>query len=270
MQRFKDTEIWSEDWFCDLGGEYMLFWNFITDKCDNAGIWKPNKIDFEVKAKYRINLDSFFKKVNGDKKRLVLLENGRWFIPGFINYQWFNKHDSYDLVLSNKLHLSIFELLEKNKIPLKIVRGLKEVLKTSKDKDMEKEIVFKEEEKGVGKGEGFWLNEKVMQDLSRVEINAVKSFIHAACQKKIIDVDVIRYWDAFRINNQNTHEWYGSHEKLMIHFRHSLKNELNKSKNELKPQSNASNSKQATQSRAIANYFEIGEQEYRDLRKEDS
>lgn len=90
---------------------------------------------------------------------------------------------------------------------------------------------IKEEEKGVGKGEGFFLNEKVMEDLSRIEMGNVKSFIHSACQKKIIDVDVRRYWDAFRINNQNLHEWYESREKLMIHFRHSLKLEINNQKN---------------------------------------
>lgn len=85
--------------------------------------------------------------------------------------------------------------------------------------------------KDRGVGEGFFLNEITMQDLTKVEINAIRSFILAACQKKITDDDVGRYWEAFRINNSKNHEWYGSHEKLLIHFRHSLKNELNKKSN---------------------------------------
>lgn len=141
--RFTDTEIWSEDWFCDLAGEYQLFFMFICSKCDNAGVWKPNKIDFEIKSKFKINLDLFIKKVNGDKERIFILENGRWFITGFLKFQWFNKKDAYVLNLNNKLHQSIYNLLVCNQVPIEKVRGLKEVLQTSRDKD--KDIISKEE-----------------------------------------------------------------------------------------------------------------------------
>lgn len=135
--RFIDTEIWSEDWFCELGGEYQNFWNYICARCDNAGVWKPNKIDFEIKSRSKISLDSFLQKVNenGGKERILITKSGRWFITGFIAFQWFNKKDSFGLVLSNKLHLHIWELLKKNGIPIEKVRGLREVLETSKVKD---------------------------------------------------------------------------------------------------------------------------------------
>ena len=33
-KRFRDTEIWSEDWYISLESKYMLFWDYICDKCD--------------------------------------------------------------------------------------------------------------------------------------------------------------------------------------------------------------------------------------------
>lgn len=135
--RFIDTEIWSEDWFCELGVEHQLFWVYLTCQCNNAGIWKPNKIDFEIKSRTRINMDAFLNKVNerGCNERIIITETGRWFLTGFIAYQWFNKNESFDLTLSNKLHTHIYNLLVKDKISIEKVRGLREVLETPRDKD---------------------------------------------------------------------------------------------------------------------------------------
>jgi hypothetical protein len=132
MHRFTDTKKWDEDWYCELKGEYQKLWDYICDHCDNAGVWKPNKIDFEIKTGFKVSLDSFYKKVNGDKLRIAALANGRWFIPGFIQYQWFTKQQSFNLVLTNPRHKHIYEILLANDIDLKNVRGLKEVWKTSK------------------------------------------------------------------------------------------------------------------------------------------
>lgn len=144
--RFVDTNKWSEDWYCELKGEYQKLWDYICDHCDNAGIWKPNKIDFEIKTGFRVSLDSFFKKVNGDKLRIASLANGRWFLPGFIQYQWFNKKQSFNLVLTNPRHKHIFDLLTANGITHEMVRGLKEVCGTSMAMAKEAEVL----ERGAG------------------------------------------------------------------------------------------------------------------------
>lgn len=121
------------------------------------------------------------------------------------------------------------------------------------------------EDRGVGKGgEGFFLNDQPMEmELTNVEINAVKEFLQITAQKKLTDQDVKKFWQAFKIDNFKKHEWYGSREKLLSHFRHSLKNELNK-------KINGSRSKQSGQAAAIANLIEIGEAEFAALRKEHS
>lgn len=149
MHRFTDTEKWKEDWYCALRGEYQKFWDYICDHCDNAGVWKPNRIDFEAKTGFKVSLDSFLKKVNGDKQRMTVLENGRWFIPGFIQYQWFTKQQSFNLVLTNPRHKHIYEILISNNIHLSKVRGLKEVFQTSKAKAKDEEDELKEKKDGV-------------------------------------------------------------------------------------------------------------------------
>lgn len=204
----------------------MLFWDFITARCDHAGVWKPNKNDFETKTKFRVNLDSFFLKVNGDKQRILLLENGRWFIPGFISYQWFNKKETFDLVLSNRLHQSIYDILIKNCISSKKVRGLKEVLKTPKDKDK----VIEEGEKGLGKGEGFLISTLPMStELTAIEIGSTKEYISIVRQKNLTDHEIKNYWKAFKINNFSKEKWYNSYQELLSHFRDSLKFEVGNS-----------------------------------------
>lgn len=134
MQRYTDTDKWEEDWYCDLGGEYQKLWDYICDKSDNAGIWKPNKTGFEMKTKFKVNLDSFRQKVNGDKERILLLDNGRWFLSGFIKYQWFNKKNGFSLNLGNNLHKSIYNILVSNAVPLEKIRGLTRVLEASRER----------------------------------------------------------------------------------------------------------------------------------------
>lgn len=152
--RFTDTKKWDEDWYCSLGGEYQHLWNYICDYADNAGVWRPNKIGYERSTGFKVNLDSFLKKVNGDKQRIMVLDNGRWFISGFIKYQWFTKQDSFDLVLSNYHHLNLYKLLSANNINVLMVWGLRQVLegspKTSMVKVKEREKIKEVENLKVG------------------------------------------------------------------------------------------------------------------------
>lgn len=180
--RFVDTNKWSEDWYCELKGEYQKLWDYICDHCDNGGIWKPNKIDFEIKTGFKVNLDSFLKKVNGDKERIIQLGNGRWFIPGFIQYQWFNRAQSFDLVLSNPLHKHIFGILNFNEIPRGLVRGLGEVLQASKDKVKDKGTCDVDLKEGAGENFATWGSEKQ-------KFLADGTWIFKFCRDKNLTVD---------------------------------------------------------------------------------
>lgn len=224
--RFTDTEIWSEDWFCEMGGEYQLFCKYVFDKCDNAGVWKPNKIDFEIKTKFKVSLDSLFQKMNGGAQRVLLLENGRWFLTGYILFQWFNKKKTFDLVLTNRLHLSLYKILMENQIPLKKVRGLKEVLKTSMVMVMEKEEV-KEEKGGVGEKEEkpfvknpdqFPTHESFTHQLPEITIGSVIQLVKITHRADLSPPEVTELFQSFKIQNLTGTKFYANPEAVFSHF----------------------------------------------------
>jgi hypothetical protein len=108
-KRDHDTELWSEDWFVNLSDSEMLFWFYIKDRCDHAGFWRPNFAIFEKITGRRINQQDFLNKMNSDKKRIEVLENGKWFITGYIAFQFCGS-----LNINNKFHASVLNTFRKN------------------------------------------------------------------------------------------------------------------------------------------------------------
>ena len=112
-KRFTETMKWNEDWYLDLSLADKLFWIYVCDNCDHAGIFKPNKRMFELLIGNEINVQSFLDNVNLNKPRICVLGNGRWFLTGFIEFQYGNK-----LNPNNRVHKSILKLLNENDISL--------------------------------------------------------------------------------------------------------------------------------------------------------
>lgn len=134
-KRYCDTQIWEEDWFILMPPMYKLLWSWITNKCDHAGVWKPNLQSF-IKFNGEVDLEKAIEYFNDeDKVRLIKLKNGKYFLPGFFVFQYGEK-----INLNNKVHKSIYQLYKSNEVNLKSVRGLKEVIDGLKDKDKEKDI----------------------------------------------------------------------------------------------------------------------------------
>jgi len=227
MAKFCDPKIWDEDWFCEMSGEYQHFLRYVFDKCDNAGVWKPNKFDFETKTKFKVSLDQLFKAINGGgQQRVLLLDNGRWFFTGYILFQWFNKKKTFDLVLSNRLHKSLYDIVIENKISPKKIRGLREVLKTSRvmvmDNDSINVIKEKEDEKIFAKGIFLTDLPKDIR-LTDMQTGATVEYIRLQTKKTLTDVDIGEEWEAFKIDNFDKKQHYQSFEDVLSHFRRTLK-----------------------------------------------
>ncbi len=93
-KRLTDTDIWDEDWFIDLPNEYKLFFLYVKDKCDHSGMWRPNRRKFQMVVHGKtIHFQEFLDAVNKDdqgkvtKKRIIALDNGKWFLTRYINFQ---------------------------------------------------------------------------------------------------------------------------------------------------------------------------------------
>ena len=110
-KRFTDTMKWNEDWFLELSTSNKLFWIYVCDNCDHAGIYKLNKRMFELLIGAKINTDDFLTTINAEKDRIILLDNGKWYITKFIEFQY-----GPTLNPNNRVHKSILKLLNDNNI----------------------------------------------------------------------------------------------------------------------------------------------------------
>lgn len=136
-KRFLETTIWDEDWFLMMPTDYKLFFLWIVCKCDHAGFYRPNIELFKRSTGCQIDPKAALEYFNDEKERIMVLGNGRWFIVGFISFQYGSKLNE-----SNRVHNSILQLLALNEVKLGSIRGLidhKEGVK-DKDKDKDKEI----------------------------------------------------------------------------------------------------------------------------------
>ena len=86
-KRFTDTEIWEDDWFYELSVEYKLFWFYLKDNCDHAGIWKPKTRAFKSMTDVEVNLDKALQYFNTGKQRIRVLHSGNWFLEDFFYFQ---------------------------------------------------------------------------------------------------------------------------------------------------------------------------------------
>lgn len=84
-KRFTDADKWEDPWFCEQSMAVKLFWSYILDRCDQAGVWQVNwrLAKFQVGD---INPDEMVQAL-GD--RVVPFDGGRkWFIPKFLVFQY--------------------------------------------------------------------------------------------------------------------------------------------------------------------------------------
>lgn len=85
MKRFTETTKWQDEWFQDLDLKYKLFWFYICDQCDGAGVWKVNLrlAAFQLGEQFSSEeLLSVF------EKRIEEIAKGRWWICQFITFQY--------------------------------------------------------------------------------------------------------------------------------------------------------------------------------------
>ena len=107
--RFTAPEKWVDPWFCGLDNQDKLFWIYICDNCDHAGIWQVNW----PLVKFHIKDFEFDKNIfNG---RIEIINESTWFLKKFVLFQ--QKVSSLEnLNPLNKCHLSIINILKSKEI----------------------------------------------------------------------------------------------------------------------------------------------------------
>jgi len=129
-KRFTDSRKWYDDWFLEIPNEHKLLWFYLLDMCDHAGIFKPNMrlLNFCLNSTYKV--DDLI-KIFPD--RLRLLDDGKFFIPKFISFQYGElKNESY-------FHRKLIAYLKLNKIDIPCRQGIDTLQDKDKDKDKDKD-----------------------------------------------------------------------------------------------------------------------------------
>lgn len=141
-KRFTDTDKWSRPWFRSLPMEYKLFWLYICDSCNVAGVWY---VDLDL-ASFVVGfkLDITRAKALFDKQ--ITEMEGRWFIKDFMDFQYGN------LRPNNNFHRSIISCAKTYGLDVisGVSQGLVRGTPGDKEKDKEKERSRRRGGEGVG------------------------------------------------------------------------------------------------------------------------
>jgi hypothetical protein len=132
-KRFTDNGIWKKGWFMKLPAHLKLFWQYLRDDCDAAGVWEPN---FDIASVFvGESISEKDLEVFGD--RVEKLTNGKFWLTTFIEFQYNN-----NLSEKSPAHKPIISSLKKNRLYDRVFNRVSDTLQEKdkeKDKDKEKE-----------------------------------------------------------------------------------------------------------------------------------
>jgi len=142
-KRFTSTDKWKDPWFRKLSDKHKLFWQYILDNCNSAGIWN---IDFELAGMmigHEMGMDEL-KLIF--EKRIEFLSGEYCFVRGFPEFQYGR------LTPDCKPHRPVIAVLQKFGLWERVSKGYQVALEGHKDKEKEQEQEKDSlEEKGVEK-----------------------------------------------------------------------------------------------------------------------
>ena len=101
-KRFTESTKWKKLWIRKLDPKYKLFWFYLLDNCDHAGIFDADieSASFHIGIEYKEKeiLETFDRKI-------VIIKKDKWFIPKFVEYQYGELNEN------NRAHLSVINIL---------------------------------------------------------------------------------------------------------------------------------------------------------------
>jgi len=137
-KRYTDTDKWKKIWFRKLKNDHKVFWMYVLDQCDHAGIWE---VDFELASYFCNGIKESEIRKTFVKQYHEFDDGKRWFIKDFIEFQYRGLDES------NRVHNSVINILKRHGLFKGLIRPLYE----AKDKDIYKDqdkVKEKDKEKG--------------------------------------------------------------------------------------------------------------------------
>lgn len=208
-KRFTDTGKWQDEWFMDLPAKYKLFYLYLLDNCDHAGVWKVNLRLAEFHIGEQIFAEEIHELFAG---RVIEFKQGYWFLVKFIKFQ-------YGGIKNDAVGKSISKIIEINNL-----KGAMEGLTSPyvgtkvkyKVKDKDKVI-----EGGVG---GDW------ESIKKSFLNA-EQWMYKFCTSKGVSRDELFTRMQEFINDLELRNEYKDLKELQRHFTNWYNKTLKTKKN---------------------------------------
>ena len=103
MKRFTETEKWSDPWFVELDPKAKIFWLYLLDNCDSAGVWEIFERKFQFETGIAISVDALIEDL-GSRVQVI---GEKLLIPKFVKYQY-----GKELSESSNYHKGIIKRLD--------------------------------------------------------------------------------------------------------------------------------------------------------------
>ena len=129
-KRYTDTDKWKKIWFRKLKNDHKVFWMYVLDQCDHAGIWE---VDFELTSYFCNGIKESEIRDTFVKQYHEFDDGKRWFIKDFIEFQYRGLDES------NRVHNSVINILKRHGLYKVHIRPLYEAKDIYKDKDQLKD-----------------------------------------------------------------------------------------------------------------------------------
>lgn len=166
-KRFTATEKWDKAWYMKLSPKLKCLWQYLNDKCDQAGVWDENFIIATAHIGDTITADDM--AAFGD--RVERIGDDKWWVTGHVEFQ------CGQLSQKCKAHTPIFKKLKENNLLNRVMKGYTKGYTYPLDTLQEKEIE-KEKEKEIG-GVGDF---EPMVDVNTMGFDEARTLMHAAEQ----------------------------------------------------------------------------------------
>lgn len=137
-KRFTDTGKWEKPWFRKLSPAEKAAWQYITDRCDNVGVWDADYELADFIIGESIDWAGFADRCNGNIKKL---DNGKWWL---VDYCTFQHPDLSEDSKSNAIQ-SYVQLLKKHGLFEGYVKGSPTLHIPSWERERERERVEEKE-----------------------------------------------------------------------------------------------------------------------------
>ena len=123
--------------------KYKLFWFYLKDRCNNAGIWNVNFKLASLQIGRRVIKEDALKYLG---KKIHEYENGsKWWIPSFVSFQYGELKENVNA------HKSVIGILKRERLNQQLINSSLSDMDKDKDKDKAKDKDMVEE-----RFESFW------------------------------------------------------------------------------------------------------------------